>query len=233
MEWIERLNQAVGYMEEHLTDEKVITIGARYGYDSPTAFNRAFQSIHAIAPSQVRNQGTKVKSYPPISFHITIKGEAEMEYRIEKRNAFRIVGVSAPLEKEIEKNFETVPKLWGKAAGEGIISELVARMNGEPKGILGVSSCNETEEWTYYIGVASDTACREGLTEYEVPAATWAIFSGEGTMPHSVQELEKRIVTEWLPTSGFEYANGPDLEVYLNADPQNALFEVWIPVSQK
>ncbi|SHF22898.1 GyrI-like small molecule binding domain [Lactonifactor longoviformis DSM 17459] len=38
-------------------------------------------------------------------------------------------------------------------------------------------------------------------------------------------ELEQRIVTEWIPTSGYEYGNAPDIEVYLNPDP-----EVWIPV---
>lgn len=37
-----------------------------------------------------------------------------MEYRIETKEAFRIVGVSAPLEKEIEKNFDTVPAMMGK-----------------------------------------------------------------------------------------------------------------------
>ena len=38
------------------------------------------------------------------------------------------------------------------------------------------------------------------------------------------------IVTEWLPTSGYEYGNAPDIEVYLNPDPQNAQYEVWVPV---
>ena len=55
------------------------------------------------------------------------------------------------------------------------------------------------------------------------------MFPGEG-VGSSIQTLEQRIVTEWLPTSGYEYADGPDVEVYLNADPQNAKYEVWIPV---
>ena len=38
-----------------------------------------------------------------------------MEFRIEKREAFRIVGVSVPLESDIEKNFEAVPQVWGRA----------------------------------------------------------------------------------------------------------------------
>lgn len=48
----------------------------------------------------------------------------------------------------------------------------------------------------------------------------------------SIQELEKRIVTEWLPTSGYEYGNAPDIEVYLNADPEHTKYEVWISVSR-
>ncbi|MFA6856809.1 MAG: GyrI-like domain-containing protein [Treponema sp.] len=45
-----------------------------------------------------------------------------------------------------------------------------------------------------------------------------------------IQLLEKRIVTEWLPSSGYEYDNGPDIEVYLTHDPKHAKYEVWIPV---
>lgn len=31
--------------------EKVVDVALRYGYDSPTAFNRAFQAVHGVAPS--------------------------------------------------------------------------------------------------------------------------------------------------------------------------------------
>ena len=156
-----------------------------------------------------------------------------MNYRIEKKEAFRIIGISAPLHQDIEKNFEVVPMMWQKAAMSGTIEKLAAMMNGEPKGILGVSACNEREQWKYFIAAASHEPLDESLEEFTVPPATWAIFHGEGTMPEAVQELEKRIVTEWLPTSGYEYGNAPDIEVYLSPDPQNAKFEVWIPVMKK
>ena len=51
-------------------------------------------------------------------------------------------------------------------------------------------------------------------------------------MPIAIQDVEKRIVTEWLPTSGYEYADAPDIEVYLNQDFTNSQFEVWIPVRE-
>ncbi|MEA5137033.1 MAG: AraC family transcriptional regulator [Candidatus Fimivivens sp.] len=279
MDWVKRLNAAINYIEEHLTDEpdyeqlgriaccsayhfqrmfgymagislseyirrrrmsravadlqsgdlKIIDTAAKYGYESPTAFNRAFQSVHGFAPSQAREVGRILSSFPPISFQITIRGAVQMDYRIEKKEAFRIVGLSAPLEQEIEKNFETVPALWGKAAQDGIIAKLASMMNAQPMGILGVSACNgAAEQWRYYIAVAS-TLPAAGFEEYVVPAATWAVFSGRGN-GISIQELEKRIVTEWLPTSGYEYGTGPDVEVYLDPTPENTRYEVWVPV---
>ncbi|MDE6971231.1 MAG: GyrI-like domain-containing protein [Eubacterium sp.] len=82
---------------------------------------------------------------------------------------------------------------------------------------------------TDLICVVASSKEDEALDTYVVPAATWAVFPGEGTN-RSVQDLERRIVMEWLPTSGYEYADAPDIEVYLNADPQNAKYEMWIPV---
>ena len=282
MEWFERLNKAINYMEEHMTeeidyeqvakiaccssyhfqrmfaylanvplseyirrrrmslavadlqngDEKIIDIAMKYGYSSPTAFNRAFQSVHGFAPSIVKKDGVSLKSFLPINFKIIVKGVEEMNFRIEKKDAFRIVGVAEPLHKDIEKNFDIVPQMWQKANTNGTVQKLAAMMDSQPKGLLGVSVCNDSEEWRYFIAVASTQESDATLEEYVVPSFTWAIFSGEGQGP-AVQELEQRIVTEWLPTSGYEYDNGPDIEVYLSPDPQNMKFEVWIPVRSK
>ena len=151
-----------------------------------------------------------------------------MNYRIETREAFRIIGVSAPLDQEIEKNFMVVPAMWQEAAANGTMQKLAGMMDTPPMGLLGVSVCNEEEQWKYFVAVSS-TKAGDGFEEYIVPASTWAIFSGTGTN-QSIQELERQIITEWLPASGYEYANAPDIEVYLNPDPQNAQYEVWIPV---
>lgn len=277
MEWIKRFNDAMAYLEEHLTETpdyealgriaccsgyhfqrmfaymadltlteyirrrrmslaaadlqsgaKILDTALKYGYSSPTAFNRAFQGIHGIPPSAAQKPGAALKSFPPISFTITIKGAEKMEYRIEKRDAFRIVGVAVPLAKELEQNFITLPAKWQEAAENGTLQRLVSMINSEPQGILGVSVCLENEPWRYYISAASDCPA-EGLDSYIVPAASWAVFAGEGR-GSSIQELERRILTEWLPSSGYEYGVGPDIEVYLNDDMEHARYEVWIPV---
>ena len=282
MDWIERLNEAIRYIEENLTgeieyeklgqiaccsayhfqrmftyiagislseyirkrkmslaavdlqgsDAKIIDVAAKYGYASPTAFNRAFQSVHGVNPSSVKSEGIAIKSFPPIIIKITVKGVEEMNYRIETKEAFRIVGKSFPLSREIEQNFLEVPQMWQGAVLDSTLEKIIALMNREPQGVLGVSACSDDEEWRYYIAVSSSAEIDNSLEEYTIPSCMWAIFPGAGT-GKSIQELEKRIVTEWLPTSGYEFTYGPDVEVYFNPDPQNTVYEVWIPVKKK
>ncbi|MEY8427314.1 AraC family transcriptional regulator [Lachnospiraceae bacterium 46-15] len=230
-EYIRRRKMSLAAVDLQGSAVKIIDVAGKYGYSSPTAFNRAFQTVHGIAPSEVRNEGISIKSFPPITFKITVKGAEEMNYRIETKEAFRIVGISAPLDREIEKNFMVVPQMWGEAAANGTVQKLAGLMDAQPMGLLGVSACGDEEQWKYFIAVATSKESGE-FEEYTIPAATWAVFPGEGTN-QSIQELEQRIVTEWLPGSGYEYANAPDIEVYLNPDPQNAKYEVWIPVIKK
>ena len=282
MDWIDRLNEAVRYIEDNLTGEieyeklgqiaccsayhfqrmfnyiagvplseyirrrkmslaavdiqggeaKIIDVAAKYGYSSPTAFNRAFQSVHGVSPSAVRGEGVPIKSFPPITIKVTVKGVEEMNYRIETRKAFRIVGKSFPLSREIERNFAEVPQMWQGAVEDGTIEKIVSLMNGEPRGVLGVSVCTDGEEWRYYIAVSSAAEIDDALEEYVVPGCTWAVFPGSGT-GKSIQELDGRIVTEWLPTSGYEFTNGPDIEVYFELNPENTAYEVWIPVRKR
>ena len=221
-EYIRRRKMSLAAVDLQGGREKIIDIASKYGYSSPTG----------IAPSMVKNDGVMLKSFSPLQFKIMVKGVEEMEYRIERKEAFRIVGVSTPLSNEIEKNFAEVPKLWQEAVMSGILQKLTAMMDAQPLGVLGVSACNDEEQWKYFIAVAS-TKSDEEFEEYTIPAFTWAVFNGEGVCPQAIQELEQRIVTEWLPTSGYEYADGPDVELYLSPDMQNAKFEVWIPVVKK
>ena len=280
MDWIERLNDAVKYIEENLSGDidyslaaqraccslyhfqrmfsyisgiplseyvrrrkmslaaadiisggKVIDTALKYGYSSPTAFNRAFKSVHGVAPSDARSCGTVLKSYPPLVFKITVKGVYEMNYRIEKKNAFQVVGKSIPMERQIEKNFAKIPLFWGECASNGTIESLCEIMSQDKKGVLGISKCAEGEEWKYYIAVFAGGSC-EGFETLDIPSRTWAVFDGSGKSPEAIQELEKRIFTEWLPSSGYEYDQWPDVEFYISPDPKNAVFEIWIPVKK-
>ena len=49
------------------TDARVIEIAAKYGYDSPDSFRRAFVRFHGISPSEVRKYPERVRKFLPLS----------------------------------------------------------------------------------------------------------------------------------------------------------------------
>lgn len=208
---------------------KVIDAAARYGYDSPTAFNRAFQGVHGLPPSAAQVRGTALKSFPPITFTLSVKGAEAMEYQIQEQEAFRVVGFAMRESVTLEDCFEKVPAFWGQTAGE--IPRLAALMDGSgPMGILGVSACDGGAFSGYYIAAATQAPVPEDMEEYSVPAGTWAVFPCCGPIPQAMQDLQRRVISEWLPSSGYEYAEAPDIEVYSVDNYHN---EVWLPIVRK
>lgn len=234
-EYIRRRRMTLAAFELQNSDVKVIDLALKYGYDSPTSFTRAFQNVHGVPPSVAKSEGVTLKAHPRMTFLISIKGETEMNYRIEKKEAFRIVGAKKHYDLNVEGNFEQVPQFWGETFQNGMFVEIEKLSNQEPYGVLGVCTCMNGRDFDYYIASATSRPIPENMHEYIVPASNWAIFECIGPMPKAIQELQKRIVTDWLPTSGYEYGDAPDIEVYMEGDTSSPNYkcEVWLPIIKK
>lgn len=235
-EYIRRRRLSRAAVELQGSDAKVIDVAMKYGYDSPTAFSRAFAALHGMSPSEARSAAGSFTSYPPLSFQITIQGVHAMNYRIEQLESFKIVGAKLATTTENDRGYAEIPEFWARTAQSGAIPKLCTLMDRQPMGVLGVSQgdWNKTA-FDYYIGVATNQPTPPEFEELVVPAATWAIFESVGPMPGAIQELQKRIVTEWLPSSGYGYAEAPDIEVYGEGDQSAADYrcQVWLPVVKK
>lgn len=72
------------------TDAKVIDVALKYGYDSPESFSRAFTRFHGVSPSAVR-KGAAIRSFSRICVKLILTGGSIMEYRIEKKQAAKII----------------------------------------------------------------------------------------------------------------------------------------------
>jgi AraC family transcriptional regulator len=58
------------------------------------------------------------------------------------------------------------------------------------------------------------------------------VFEVHGPMPDAIQEVWKQIFSEWFPSSHYEHAGTPDLEVYSDGNPTGPDYysEIWIPL---
>ncbi|MGM0123773.1 AraC family transcriptional regulator [Enterococcus sp. AZ194] len=216
-----------------LSDSSSVTeVAYKYGYSSPASFSRAFKAFHGTTPKDIKRNESVIKAYPPLSFELTIKGAEPLDYRVTQMPGFRVIGKKIQTTMENEQGRQDIPLFWQETHQKNLISELLPFMNQQPFGVLGVSDYQpnlDNSAFDYYIGVASTEALKEDLHELLVPEATWACFKHPASdTPKELQEFQKKIVFDWLPTSGYEFTQGPDVEVY----GQDNSVETWIPVKR-
>ncbi|EOP34102.1 AraC family transcriptional regulator [Bacillus mycoides] len=222
------------------SDAKVIDVAIKYGYNSPDSFTRAFQNLHGITPSEARSTIRSLKAYSPMTFQLSIKGGNEMNYRIEEKEPFRIIGIQKRVPIVFNGVNEEIASMW-KSLDSQSIETLKSLSNIEPTGIISASTnfsegrMEEKGELDHYIGVATTKDCPKQFTQLEVLASTWAIFEAVGPFPDALQNVWGRIYSEWFPSSNYELAEGPEILWNESKDVSSPNFrsEIWVPVLKK
>lgn len=161
-----------------------------------------------------------------------------MEFRIEERNEFRVVGHATGGDWTLENASKKATELWTYLGENGAkrIHDALSLMDGsEPHALLGVSFCDDGEFKGYLVGVATGASCPEGMEERVVPAATYAVYDCTGPMSDAMQRLQHRIHAEWPPSSGYEWASKSDVEVYFgpNMTADDYRSQVWLPIEKR
>lgn len=223
-----------------LNGEKVTDVALKYGYQSMDGFTRAFKKWSGFLPSDVIKKGIS-KSFPRLSFIITVKGGVSMEFRIEDKPAFNLVGVSKRVPMQFEGVNNEIVKL-AQSITEEQRKEMHSLQNIEPYEIINASYeadasfLKEEGDLTHLIGVlTTENEVSNLLEKVPVKALTWAIFPNEGPFPSTLQETMAKIYSEWLPSSNYELINAPTFSfTKMNEHKKDyAYSEVWIPVAKK
>lgn len=221
-------------------DLKITDIALKYGYDNPDAFTKAFQRLHGVTPSMLKKDNVRLKSFPKLSFQISIKGECEMIYRIVKKQAFKVFGVGFLTTTIDSACYREIPEFCDKIWDDGTHYK-INKFLGFPKMHMlhGIHyGFKEDGSRRYLMGW--EVPKKDVLDEYtvvDVPTCTWAVFEGRGDNSNTVaiQDIWRRIYEEWFPSSGFEQIDAPCMEKYFWQDENynNYNCEVWIPVQRK
>lgn len=219
------------------TDNRIIDIALKYGYDTPEGFTRAFTRFHGAAPNAVRKHGAPLRSFTKLSVSITMKGGNQVDYKIVKKPAFKIIAKQQRFEKiEDVQGRSDIPAFWTKCHSDGTVKFLTESCKKD--GILGssvVGMCLDdsatAKDFPYLIGAEyAGGDVPEGYKLVDVPAAEWAVFKIKSFEAESIQQTWHSIFAEFFPSSQYKPAGNFDLEVY-HTDSYNA--EIWISVTAK
>lgn len=221
--------------QDIISGEKIINVAYKYGYETPEAFTKAFRKMHGMSPSAAREPGANLRAYPKLSFHISIKGDKDMNYKIFDKESFTVVGKQRRITMADEKNFSQVPKFWDDCIKDGSYEWISSK--ADKLGVLGVSKDFDKykDEFNYMIAVEEiEDNIPKGYVSATIPAATWAAFESVGPVTEALHDLVRRIYTEWLPSTGYQHDCAPDIEVYPVGDMTSKDYrcEIWIPIKR-
>lgn len=209
------------------TDEKVIDIAFRFGYESSDSFGTAFKNFHGFTPSEVRN-GKPFKLISRIQLALTVKGGRSMNVTIQKKGSFTVAGFN-----EENINSSLCPKVWNKLYEKYSQEELASLGDGESVGIChDVESPNVINYMAGYIVTDVDKAKSMGLDILEVEEAEYAIVELKGVVPECIHNGWKYVMEVFFPEHGYVHSGSPDFEYYYEGDMDSKDYkmELWIPI---
>lgn len=228
------------------SDIKVIDLAYRYGYETPESFTKAFTRFHGMSPMQAKKNVRNIKVFLPLKIRISIQGGNEMDFIVEKMDAFEVIGFER--EFSYETSYQEIPKFWDEICSKYFGFRMEGR---EPQtevekaiaenciGEFGVCIDDNGNDKTFrYMaaGTYKGGDIPEGLTLYKVQASDWAKFKCVGPMPGALQSVNTQIFQEWLPSNPeYEMSMGINFEWYDMGDGSAPDYEsaIWVPVKEK
>ncbi len=206
---------------------------ALWGYESQASFTRAYGKMHSHPPGKTRETGANITAYPPLHFTLTVKGEHPMNYEINRKPQYRLIGTQWTVSTRDGENSRVIPGYWNQIMKDGTFTRMAKQ--AEPHGVFS-GSCvglaldfdDAKEQFTYMIGIERDTQePAPGWVALTIESMTYAVFKDQGSpLSKAIKKTFTRIFQEWFPSTGHEHADGPEVEVYHHRDS----YEVWIPV---
>ena len=231
-EYIRNRRLTLAAMELTSGGAKVIDVAVKYCYDSPDSFTKAFVRFHGISPSFAKKEGANLKSIAPLKIKLNLEGGNVMDYKIETKEKFTVIGVVR--EFNSENSYGEIPKFWCEHFGGGG-GEFVG-------GTFGIcyDHDNNTRLFNYmiadYFDCKSDKKFPDTYVKKEFDAKTWAVFPCKGALPTALQALNTKIWSEWIPNCReYELDGNFNVEMYTDGDTNSADYysEIWIPVRKK
>lgn len=197
---------------------KIIDLAIKYGYDSSISFSRAFKNFHRINPSQIKNNQSYLRNYAPLNFSNELSKNINLNFKILQKDSFELYSIYKKC--EISKIKEIAPVFW-----KNIEKKQFEIFDDTTFGIIEYDNLFPNPQNAKY-HIASPKKFKNSSLII-IPKSTWAIFNIEEVSGEAMSKFSKYVYKNWVPYSGYNIRNIPEIEVYYNDHT-----EWWLPLEK-
>lgn len=213
---------------------KLIDLAFDCHFESQEAFTRAFKRLFGATPGRFSVDGavTPIEGQYPMSIPATPFAEVVQLPDLVSLGAFSVAG---PGRRFDQANKSDIPQLWVSLMG-------ALPFNGQdPSWVTYGVVCNvDKDEGSFHymagVGVQPGSQLPQGVTEMQIPAATYAVFRitlNGGALHPQIKGAMATIWGELIPASGLQVIDGPDFERYgghFSPNEPGAIIDFYVPV---
>lgn len=204
-EYTRKRRLSCAYEELKLTNNKIIDIALKYGYESSVSFTRSFKKEFGITPKQTRKSDNNFKIFPRYEFKDGYQNKNIVNYKIEKIKSFDIYGfiASSSMKKDIQYKIRELYKKTKENKFYDIFNE------NERYGI----SFKRDNEYYYVLGSKKKI---EELSKITIDSSEYAIFEVGSNLQSEIVSTIKFIKNIWYNSSNISIKENIVLECYIN-----------------
>lgn len=230
-EYIRKRKLTLAGLELQNSNEKIIDIAIKYGYDSADSFRRAFIAQHSVSPSKAKIKNTTLNIYPPLSFEIKVKGANKMNFKIVDIDGFEVWGLTEACFSSDSSRYEFARDMWSDEC-QHLPEKICDGYDGIWYAIWTSSN--------YSIARDKSNCTKPDLTKIVIPSGKYAVFTTDkgGYAGDELPKLHEQIFESWLPESDYIITSDFELEIYHLATDKDTrrkerYYEIWIPITEK
>ena len=203
-EYIRKRRLSKAFEELKKSNIKIIDLAVKYGYDSSISFSRAFKNMFGITPRECKKSKEEYKIFPIIKFNNNNNLCKELNYEIKEIHE-TVIYCAKNRTNTNEDLLYNIRKLYSEIQK----SELYKKIN--EVGMYGISLYDEGNYY-YYVGSKEKYKNTE---KFVIPKGNYVVFSVNSREQKNIVETQKRIYTQWLPSTNYIVDENFNMELYV------------------
>ena len=237
-----RLEKAAA-MLLHQKSKSITDIALQCGFSSSAVFSRSFKKQYGISATEwiekgnskigkINSKNGKSESFPVdyfLSSH-NQTGGIEMKVEVKEMPGFHVAYVANLEGYKVDKIDQAWKKLCNWAGPRGLINQNTK--------FIGISfddpDITDEDKCRYYacLTIPNEIEHDNRVSIMDIAGGKHAVYRFIGTADE-IKERYKELYSDWLPESGYEPANEPCYEIYIEepkGDPMTFVMDICIPV---